>query len=80
MPVQETVAWILGTDLGLISIATIFASAWIRVSRIDKLESSLDKLWEKFTKVDVLENKIEAIEHGIDEIKEMIKEQRDRHV
>lgn len=76
----NTFGLILGTDLGLASVAAIFASAWIRVTRIDKLESSLEKLWEKFTKVDVLESKIQAIENGIDEIKDLLKEQRNTNV
>jgi hypothetical protein len=69
----DTVAWIIGTDLGLVSIATIFASAWVRVSRIDKLESSVEELQKKFNRIDVLESKIESIEDGIAEIKELLK-------
>lgn len=72
----ETVAWIIGTDLGLISIATIFASAWIRVSRIDKLEASVDKISEKQNKVDILEGRISGIEKALQEIKDLIKESK----
>lgn len=76
----DTVAWILGTDLGLVSIATVLASAWIRVSRIDKIEADVESLKKDSSRVIVLESKIIAIEEGIKEIKEMIKEQRDRNV
>lgn len=70
----DTVAWIIGTDLALISIATIFASAWVRVNRIDKLEDSMAEFRKQFGRIDGLDNKIEYIERGIVEIKEMIKE------
>lgn len=76
----DTVAWILGTDIALVSIATVFASAWIRVTRIDKLEENVERLRERFNKVEVLESKIIAIENGIEEIKLLIREQRDRNV
>lgn len=72
----NTIAWILGTDLALISIATLFARAWVRVARIDKLEESVEKLKEKSNKVDILESRIEAIENGIEEIKKLIKEMK----
>ncbi len=72
MTTLETVAWILGTDLGLVSVATIFASAWIRVSRIDKLETSVENLTKNQTRIDILETKIDAIENGIDEIKKIL--------
>lgn len=74
MTTLETVAWILGTDVGLVSIATVFASAWIRVTRIDKLEDSVKEVRDKFSRIDVLETQIEAIESGIIEIKELIKD------
>lgn len=73
--ILDTAAWIIGTDLGLAGIATIFASAWVRVSRIDKLETSVEELQKKLNRIDVIENQIESIERGIVEIKEMIKEQ-----
>lgn len=72
----DTVTWILGTDLGLIAVATIFASAWVRVSRIDKLESTVEKLGEKFSRVEILETKINAIEDGIEEIKNILNREK----
>lgn len=76
----ETIAWIIGSNIGLGSIATIFASAWVRVSRIDKLESEVDKLWEKITEVHVLKTKLEGCERGITEIKELLNEYRKANV
>jgi Tfp pilus assembly protein PilN len=76
----ETIAWIVGTNLGLASIATIFASAWVRVSRIDKLEAEIDKLWERITEVQILKTEVEACKQGITEIKELLKEYRNKDV
>lgn len=76
----ETIAWIIGANLGLGSIATIFASAWVRVSRIDKLEAELDKLWERMTEIQILKNEITFCKDGITEIKELLKEYRKTNV
>lgn len=76
----ETIAWIVGTNIGLASISTIFASAWVRVSRIDKLEAEIDKLWERITEVQVLKTEVEACKNGITEIKELLKEYRNYNV
>lgn len=72
MTIFETVAWIMGTDLGLVSIAIVFASAWIRVSRIDNLEDSVKDLLKNQSRIDILETKIESIENGINEIKTIL--------
>jgi hypothetical protein len=76
----ETISWILGTNLGLGTVATIFARAWIRVSRIDKLESEVEKIWERVTEVQILRNEIEVCKQGITEIKELLKEYRKENV
>jgi hypothetical protein len=70
----ETVAWIIGTDIGLASIAMIFASAWIRVTRIDKMELSIEGLQDELSQVDILKVHIEQIQKSIEEIKSLIKE------
>lgn len=72
----ETLTWVIGTNLGLASIAMIFASAWIRVSRIDKMELSIDNLTEKVSQVDILKAYIENIKESIEEIKSLIKEMK----
>lgn len=77
MSLPETLSWVLGVDLGLASIAVVFASAWIRVARIDKIEIKLDELTNKSNKIDVLEAKIESIQSGIMEIKEILEKQRE---
>lgn len=76
MTIFETIAWILGANLSLGSIAMIFAKAWVRVSRIDKLEGEVDKLWERMTELQVLKNEITFCKDGITEIKELLKEYR----
>lgn len=68
----ELITWAIGGNVGLASVATIFASAWVRVNRIDKLEESIDKLWEKITNIGILSNKIENVEQSIIELKQMI--------
>lgn len=68
----ETISWIIGANVGLGSIAMIFASAWVRVSRIDKIEEQIEKLWDKLTRVEVLDTKMTVLEKHIEEIKELI--------
>jgi hypothetical protein len=58
--------------LGACGVMTIFAQAWVKATRIDKIEAEIDKLWEKLVTVSVLETKIKAIEDGIRDIKEML--------
>lgn len=80
MTLFETISWILGANLGLASIAAIFARAWIRVSRIDKLETEVDKLWERITEIQILRNEIAVCKDGITEIKELLKDYRKANV
>lgn len=76
----ETIAWIIGVNTGLASVAVVFAKAWVRVSRIDKLEAEVDKLWERITEIQVLKTEVEACKNGITEIKELLKEYRKSNV
>jgi steroid 5-alpha reductase family enzyme len=69
----EIIAICVSTVVGALGCATIFAGAWVKASRIDKMQEEIDKLWDKFSTVTVLEAKIEAIEDGIREIKQLLK-------
>jgi hypothetical protein len=59
--------------LSLLGVATIFAGAWVKASRIDEMQKDINKIWEKLNTVAVLESRIEGIEDGIREIKDLLK-------
>ena len=69
----EVIAVCVSTVVGALGCATIFAGAWVKASRLDKMQEEIDKLWDRFSVVTVLETKIEAIEDGIRDIKDLLK-------
>lgn len=74
MSFLELVSVIIGVDVGLCGVAAIFAGAWVKASRVDKLEAEINALWGKINKIDVLESKIEGIEEGIRDIKHLLQD------
>ena len=65
-------------NLGLITMFGMVVNAWVKASRVDKLESHVDKLWEKITEIMILRSEVEACKQGISEIKDLLKEERNR--
>ncbi len=78
MPYWNLLTICVSLILGIGSVATIFVNGWVKASHLGELKLEVDKLWEKVTRIEVLSIKLEAIEKNINEIKEMIREQRDK--
>lgn len=74
MSLAETITWVLGSNLAFASVATIFASAWIRVNRIDKVENEIEEIKNKLTNITLLEHRVVFVEQAIIEIKDLLKE------
>jgi len=73
--------------MGLLGVATIFVSGWIKTSNlaelkkyaqdeIECLRKDINQLWEKVSKVEVLSSKIETVEKGIDRIEKLLLERK----
>jgi uncharacterized protein Yka (UPF0111/DUF47 family) len=73
--------------MGLLGVATIFVSGWIKSSNlaelkkyaqdeIECLRKDINQLWDKVSKVEVLSSKIETVEKGIDRIEKLLLERR----
>ena len=73
--------------MGLLGVATIFVSGWIKASNlaelkkyaqdeIECLRKDINQLWEKVSKVEVLSSKIETVEKGIDRIEKLLLERK----
>lgn len=60
-------------NLGLVTVASVIMSGWVKASRVGKLEEDVSKLMEKMSQLAAFNERLNAVEKGIEEIKAMIR-------
>lgn len=65
-------------NLGLITIFGIIVRGWVSSTRVEKMEASIKALEQEIIQLKVFDNRLKNVEDGVHEIRDMLKEDRDR--